>query len=628
MSDQAASVRPPLEVLAASFGFDSFRPGQERVVEALLAGRSALAVFPTGAGKSLCYQLPALLLEGVTLVVSPLIALMKDQIDFLQRSGIDAARLDSSLDAAEQREISERLRAGALKLLYVAPERFNNERFLAAARAHADLALRGRRGALHLRVGPQLPARLLEAGRARARARRRARAGADRDGHAGRGRGHPGRLRDRGGGRGRHRLLPAEPDAADDAGRGRRARRGCCVERLRERPPGSTIVYVTLQRTSLRVAAAARRRGPAGAPVPRRHEHRGARRGAGVVGGLAARGSWSRRSRSGWGSTRPTSATSTTTTCRRASSRTRRRSAAPAATARRASASCSPARTTCPRSRTSPSATRRRGRRWPACSRMCSQQPVGAEFAVSEYELSVRHDLRPLVLKTALTYLELDGVLRQGTPFYAGYRLRPIGDVVRGRLRPLRRAPRRLPAPPDRERQDGPDLDDARARRGRGGARRGAQPDRGCARVPRPAGPGRAAAGRGAAALHAHSPARTRTASSSSAARALRAPGARGDRADPERPRARHPRRLPGARPRRLLRRDARRAVRALQPLPERTRRSELPEPEPKPPIETSVDADGARGAAVESSRSARNAETAGALPRRHHQPGDDAARS
>src|SRR5215211_6555371 len=126
-----AEARRPLEVLASSFGFDAFRPGQERVVEALIAGRSALAVFPTGAGKSLCYQLPALLLDGLTVVVSPLIALMKDQIDFLQRRGVDAARLDSSLDAAEQRAIFERLRGGTLKLLYVAPERFNNERFLA-----------------------------------------------------------------------------------------------------------------------------------------------------------------------------------------------------------------------------------------------------------------------------------------------------------------------------------------------------------------------------------------------------------------------------------------------------------------------------------------------------------------
>src|SRR6478735_10832215 len=99
MSRGVAPAQRPLEVLAERFGFDAFRPGQERVVEALLAGRSAVAVFPTGAGKSLCYQLPALMLEGVTVVVSPLIALMKDQIDLLSRQGVDAARLDSSLAA-------------------------------------------------------------------------------------------------------------------------------------------------------------------------------------------------------------------------------------------------------------------------------------------------------------------------------------------------------------------------------------------------------------------------------------------------------------------------------------------------------------------------------------------------
>src|SRR6187431_3308833 len=120
-----------LQVLESRFGFSSFRPGQERVVEALLAGRSALAVFPTGAGKSLCYQLPALMLDGVTVVVSPLIALMKDQIDALVRQGVDAARLDSSIEQAEARDVSDRLLRGQLRLLYVAPERFNNERFLA-----------------------------------------------------------------------------------------------------------------------------------------------------------------------------------------------------------------------------------------------------------------------------------------------------------------------------------------------------------------------------------------------------------------------------------------------------------------------------------------------------------------
>src|SRR5881392_975243 len=129
-----------LRTLRETFGFDRFREGQEPVIRALLAGRSALAVFPTGAGKSLCYQLPALLLDGLTIVVSPLIALMKDQIDFLQRRGIEAARLDSSIEAAEQRELFERLRAGTLKLLYVAPERFNNERFLGRL-AHVRISL-------------------------------------------------------------------------------------------------------------------------------------------------------------------------------------------------------------------------------------------------------------------------------------------------------------------------------------------------------------------------------------------------------------------------------------------------------------------------------------------------------
>src|SRR5437016_5796531 len=84
-------------LLHERFGFAALRPGQREVIEALIERRAALAVFPTGAGKSLCYQLPALLFEGVTLVVSPLIALMKDQIDFLTGRGVPAARLDASL---------------------------------------------------------------------------------------------------------------------------------------------------------------------------------------------------------------------------------------------------------------------------------------------------------------------------------------------------------------------------------------------------------------------------------------------------------------------------------------------------------------------------------------------------
>lgn len=120
----------PLESLKQIFGFESFRPGQGEVIAQVMAGRSALAIFPTGGGKSLCYQLPALHLEGMTLVVSPLIALMKDQIDFLVGKGIAAARMDSSQSAETARQVWDDLWEGRLKLLYVAPERFASERFL------------------------------------------------------------------------------------------------------------------------------------------------------------------------------------------------------------------------------------------------------------------------------------------------------------------------------------------------------------------------------------------------------------------------------------------------------------------------------------------------------------------
>src|SRR5437870_1314074 len=117
------------KVLRERFGFDGFRPGQEAVIGHLLDGDSTAAVFPTGAGKSLCYQLPALILPGLTIVVSPLIALMKDQIDQLRQRGIAAERMDSTLTADESRAVYGAVQNNKLRLLYVAPERFNNERF-------------------------------------------------------------------------------------------------------------------------------------------------------------------------------------------------------------------------------------------------------------------------------------------------------------------------------------------------------------------------------------------------------------------------------------------------------------------------------------------------------------------
>src|SRR3984893_11073185 len=116
--------------LKSVFGFDTFREGQAAVITKILEGKSALAVFPTGSGKSLCYQISALHLDGLTLVISPLIALMKDQIDFLQKRNVPAARLDSTIELDDIRQIDSDLRAGRLKLLYVAPERFSNERFI------------------------------------------------------------------------------------------------------------------------------------------------------------------------------------------------------------------------------------------------------------------------------------------------------------------------------------------------------------------------------------------------------------------------------------------------------------------------------------------------------------------
>ncbi len=117
------------QTLSDRFGLTAFRDGQRAIIESLLAGRSAAAVFPTGGGKSLCYQLPALMLDGLTLVVSPLMALMREQVSILQSRGIAAVRLDSSLTPDELRTATRLIRSGEAKLLYVAPERFFNERF-------------------------------------------------------------------------------------------------------------------------------------------------------------------------------------------------------------------------------------------------------------------------------------------------------------------------------------------------------------------------------------------------------------------------------------------------------------------------------------------------------------------
>src|SRR6476646_1241231 len=125
-NDPAADVLTPLRT---HFGHRAFRPGQAEIVAAVLGARDVLAVMPTGSGKSIGYQLPAILLEGTTLVVSPLISLMKDQVDELVRRGIRAAAIHSGRSHVERGDALRAARAGQLDLLYVAPERFASDSF-------------------------------------------------------------------------------------------------------------------------------------------------------------------------------------------------------------------------------------------------------------------------------------------------------------------------------------------------------------------------------------------------------------------------------------------------------------------------------------------------------------------
>lgn len=129
-----------LEALKKYFGYDSFRPGQEMLVDGILEGRDVFGIMPTGAGKSLCYQIPALLLPGITLVISPLISLMKDQVTTLNQAGIHAAYLNSSLTPGQFRTALKYMVQGRYKIVYVAPERLLTESFLEAV-SHVDISM-------------------------------------------------------------------------------------------------------------------------------------------------------------------------------------------------------------------------------------------------------------------------------------------------------------------------------------------------------------------------------------------------------------------------------------------------------------------------------------------------------
>jgi ATP-dependent DNA helicase RecQ len=418
------------ELLQEKFGFSTFRVGQEQVVRALLEGRSSVAVFPTGSGKSLCYQLTALCLDGVTVVVSPLIALMKDQIDFLQARGIAAARLDSSIGLDALHKINDDLANGTLKMLYVAPERFNNERFLGQM-ANTKIAMMAIDEAHCISEwGHNFRPDYLK-------------------------------LAEQAKNLGVERVLAltatATPSVVKDiqtafgitdtdaviTGFYRenltiittpvtiKQRDGVLLERLKSRPPGPTIVYVTLQKTAERVAGLL---ADAGFPAEPYHagmqdEERGAVQDrwmasdGGIVVATIAFGMGIDKSnvRYVYHYNLPKSLESYSQEIGRAG---------------RDNETSICEMLCCPNDIPTlenftygdiPTYESLLGLMTDLLTREVDDISGEAVFDVSLYELSDTHDIRQLVLKTILTYLELQGVLRQGTPFYAAYEFKLLG---------------------------------------------------------------------------------------------------------------------------------------------------------------------------------------------------------
>ncbi len=421
-------------LLRDRFGFANFRPGQREVLDCLARRNAALGVFPTGSGKSLCYQLPALVLDGITLVVSPLIALMKDQIDFLARLSIPAARLDSSLSAAEAEAVTAGVRAGTLKLLYVAPERFNNERFLTLL-GHIRIALfvvdevhcisewghNFRPDYLKIaEISQRLKAERVLGLTATAT---------------------PEVVRDI------RNAFCIPPECAIVTGFYRpnltllttpvstETRDQHLVARFRERPPGPAIVYTTLQRTAEAVSALLSQ---AGFSARAYHaglepEERAAVQewwmgaGAGIVVATIAFGMGINKAdvRYVYHYNLPKSLESYSQEIGRAG-----RDGEPAFLEMFASADDVAALENFTYGDTPTEAALR------GLVQELLSAAAGAELSLSLSELSVRHDIRPLVLRTALTYLELLGVLRETTPQYLAYELKTTlsPEEIAGRL--------------------------------------------------------------------------------------------------------------------------------------------------------------------------------------------------
>ena len=421
-----ASLDESRSVLREVFGFNDLLEGQEGVIERLLAGRSVLAVFPTGGGKSLCYQLPALLLEGLTVVVSPLIALMKDQVDFLVRHGVAAARLDSSLDAEEVKQVYRDIRSGRLKLLYVSPERMAGGRFvetlgerrialLAVDEAHCISEwghnfrpdyLKLARVVKTLKVGRVLALTATatpDVARHIAETFQIAEEDVVRTSFL------------------RANLeLHATPCPAGE-------RRGLLVKRLKTRPPGPAIVYVTLQRTADTLASSLANQGfdatayHAGLKDEVRHavQERFMASPTMIVVATIAFGMGIDKSdiRSVFHYNLPKGLESYAQEIGRAG-----RDGKPAYCEMFA---CDDDLTTLENFTYGDTPTREAIR-----SLLEDILGRGAEFDVSTYELSNAHDIRSLVVETILAYLVLEGVLEAAGSFQSEYKIKPLRPIA------------------------------------------------------------------------------------------------------------------------------------------------------------------------------------------------------
>jgi ATP-dependent DNA helicase RecQ len=409
------------ELLRGPFGLEQFRPGQEEVIKHLVAGRSAAAVFPTGGGKSLCYQLPALLFSGLTLVVSPLIALMKDQIDRLQMRAIPAERLDSTLSAEESAGIMANVRSGKLRLLYVAPERFNNERFravlhgirvalFAVDEAHciSEWGHNFRPDYLKLaQFGKECRAERVLALTATAT---------------------PQVLEDV------CRAFAITPECAVRTGfyrsnltvlltpMSRAERDGALLQRLGERPAGPTIVYVTLRRTAEAVAA---RLSEAGLEARAYHA------------GLKVE---DRTSIQEWFAQSERAIVVATIAFGMGIDKANIRAVYHYNLAKslegfsqeigRAGRDGLPALCetfVCPEDLNALEnfAYGDTPAREAVAGLVREVLSLGDDFGLSPYDLALKYDVGPLVVNTLLTYLELDGYLQEGTPFYERYQFAP-----------------------------------------------------------------------------------------------------------------------------------------------------------------------------------------------------------